>query len=163
MGGHALGARSAPKTWAELQPQFLAENDLPFEMCGTSEEALDHPQIIANGEVVEVDDPVLGTVRQVGPVATFAESPSVITRSAPALGADQPARSLVGPRPRRTAAAAPEHALSGVTIVEFGYFYAMPYGVTLAAAARRACHQARGRRRRPDAPCVRWRRRLGAR
>ena len=44
-------------------------------MCGTSEEALDHPQIIANGEVVEIDDPVLGTVREVGPVATFAREP----------------------------------------------------------------------------------------
>ncbi len=31
-------------------------------------------------------------------------------------------------------AAAPEHALSGVTIVEFGYYYAMPYSVALAAA-----------------------------
>ena len=82
-----LWERIRAQTWAELLPQFLAQNDLPFELCGTSEEALDHPQIIANGEVVEVDDPVLGTVREVGPLATFAESPSVITRSAPALGA----------------------------------------------------------------------------
>ena len=82
-----LWERVRAETWAELQPQFIAQNDLPFELCGTSEEALDHPQIIANGEVVEVDDPVLGKVRAVGPLATFAESPSVITRSAPALGA----------------------------------------------------------------------------
>ena len=81
-----LWERVRAQTWAELLPQFLAQNDLPFEMCGTSEEALDHPQIIANGEVVEIDDPVLGKVREVGPVATFAESPSVIARSAPALG-----------------------------------------------------------------------------
>ena len=83
-----LWERIREQTWAELLPQFLSQNDLPFEMCGTSEEALDHPQIIANGEVVEIDDPVLGKVREVGPVATFAQSPSVITRSAPALGAD---------------------------------------------------------------------------
>ena len=82
-----LWERIRAQTWAELLPQFLAENDLPFELCGTSEEALDHPQIIANGEVVEVEDPVLGRVREVGPVATFAQSPSVISRSAPALGA----------------------------------------------------------------------------
>ena len=81
-----LWDRIRAQTWAELLPQFLAENDLPFELCGTSEESLDHPQIIANGEVVEVDDPVLGTVREVGPLATFAQSPSVIVRSAPALG-----------------------------------------------------------------------------
>ena len=29
---------------------------------------------------------------------------------------------------------APEHPLAGITIVEFGCFYAMPYGVTMAAA-----------------------------
>ena len=77
-GRTCSGTASVPQTWAELLPQFIAQNDLPFELCGTSEEALDHPQIIANGEVVEVDDPVLGTVREVGPLATFAQSPSVI-------------------------------------------------------------------------------------
>ena len=115
-------------------PQFLAENDLPFELCGTSEEALDHPQIIANGEVVEVDDPVLGTVREVGPVATFAESPSVINRSRSALGVGSADVSLGARTPPPQRCRAPEHALSGVTIVEFGYYYAMPYGVALAAA-----------------------------
>ena len=86
-GRTCSGSAFRAETWAELQPQFIAQNDLPFELCGTSEEALDHPQIIANGEVVEVDDPVVGKVRAVGPLATFAQSPSVITRSAPALGA----------------------------------------------------------------------------
>ena len=82
-----LWERFRSQTWDELQPQLIAENDLPFELCGTSEEALEHPQIVANGEVVDVDDPVVGAVREVGPVATFARSPSVIARSAPALGA----------------------------------------------------------------------------
>ena len=71
VGRHALGTHSCADLGRAL-PQFLAEADLPFELCGTSEEALDHPQIIANGEVVEVDDPVLATVREVGPLATFA-------------------------------------------------------------------------------------------
>jgi crotonobetainyl-CoA:carnitine CoA-transferase CaiB-like acyl-CoA transferase len=127
-----LWDRVRAQTWAELLPQFLSENDLPFELCGTSEEALDHPQIIANGEVVEIDDPVLGKVREVGPLATFAQSPSVISRSAPALGA------AGGGLTRGDAPAAhgapPVHALSGVTIVEFGFFYAMPFGVALAAS-----------------------------
>lgn len=127
-----LWERFRSETWADLQPQLLSENDLPFELCGTSEEALDHPQVIANGEVIEVDDPVVGKVREAGPVATFSQSPSVITRSAPALGA------VASGFARASAPAgggpAPQHALSGVTIVEFGYFYAMPFGVTLAAS-----------------------------
>ncbi len=128
-----LWERVRAQTWAELLPQFLAENDLPFELCGTSEEALDHPQIIANGEVVEIDDPVLGKVREVGPVATFAQSPSVIVRSAPALGTLSAQAFVRGDAPAANGAA-PEHALSGVTIVEFGFFYAMPFGVALAAS-----------------------------
>ncbi|HXY91938.1 MAG TPA: CoA transferase [Acidimicrobiia bacterium] len=120
------------QTWAELQPQLIAENDLPFELCGTSEEALDHPQIVANGEAIEVDDPVVGTVRQVGPVAAFAKSPSVVTRSAPALG--EGTGGAGGEPVVMDSGASLEHALSGVTIVEFGFFYAMPFGVTLAAS-----------------------------
>ena len=61
----------------------------------------------------------------------------MIARSAPALGACS-ADSLTHGEARAPAAsngaAAPEHALSGVTIVEFGFFYAMPFGVALAAS-----------------------------
>ena len=121
------------ENWLEIQPQLLAQSNLPFELCGTSEEALDHPQIVANGEAITVDDPVVGPVRQVGPVATFERSPSVITRPAPALGVNA-GEVTAAVRPDVTDAAAPRHALSGITIIEFGYFYAMPYGVTLAAS-----------------------------
>jgi crotonobetainyl-CoA:carnitine CoA-transferase CaiB-like acyl-CoA transferase len=127
-----LWERFRSQTWAELQPQLLAEDNLPFELCGTSEEALDHPQIVANGEVVTVEDPVVGTMRAVGPVARFAKTPSIIERSAPALGDGD--ASFDDAPDRETVAPLPEHALSGVTIVEFGFFYAMPYGVALAAA-----------------------------
>jgi crotonobetainyl-CoA:carnitine CoA-transferase CaiB-like acyl-CoA transferase len=131
-----LWERFRAQTWDELQPQLLSENDLPFELCGTSEEALDHPQVVANGEVVALDDPVVGVVREVGPLASFTRSPSVISRSAPRLGEHD--GDLVPSEPAGPSAAAsttmPKHALSGVTIVEFGYFYAMPFGNTLAAS-----------------------------
>ena len=64
------------QTYDELEAQLLGEDDVPFELCRTSEEALDHPQIIANGEVVQVQDPVLGLVREIGPVARFSCTPS---------------------------------------------------------------------------------------
>ena len=83
-----MGDSSAPQTCAELEPQFIAEDDLPFELCRTSEEALDHPQIVANGEVVEVDDPVVGHGARGGSGSRRSHAcPSVIARSAPALGA----------------------------------------------------------------------------
>jgi crotonobetainyl-CoA:carnitine CoA-transferase CaiB-like acyl-CoA transferase len=98
-----------------------------------SEEGLDHQQIRHNGETITVQDTVRGAIEQVGPVAAFAATPSRIDRSAPALDdhgddfSELPARSP-------STAPAPAHALDGVTIVELGYFYAMPYGVTMAGA-----------------------------
>ena len=108
----------------------LDNNDLPFEPVLSPEEALDHPQIRANGHVIEVNDPAVGPVTQIGPVAAFSLSPAHIERSAPQL--DDHAEL---PQPKESPSpsdALPSHALDGVTIVEFGYFYAMPFGVTLA-------------------------------
>ena len=96
------------------------------------EEALSHPQVIENGSVVEVDG-----VRQIGPIAKFSETPSVIGGRAPDLGECDSPLELVLNRPRPEALAAedlPRHPLSGTTIIEFGYFFAMPFGLTMAAA-----------------------------
>ncbi len=124
------------KDLAEWLPILESYDDIAFEVAVTSEEGLDHPQIVHNGEAITVHDPVVGDVRQVGPIASFSATPSVIERSAPALGQNE------GPFERRAPGGAgpapeadrPSHPLAGVTIVEFGYFYAMPYGTTMAAA-----------------------------
>lgn len=120
------------RTFAEWDELLRAEPDIAYELARTSEEGLDHPQVRHNGEVIEVTDPRLGTVEQVGPLVNFQATPSRITRSAPALGESGPA-----PAPPATApktGTAPEHPLAGFTIVEFGYFYAMPFGTALAAS-----------------------------
>jgi crotonobetainyl-CoA:carnitine CoA-transferase CaiB-like acyl-CoA transferase len=119
------------QTYGELEAQLLTEDDIPFELCRTSEEALDHPQIVANGEVIQIEDPVVGAVREVGAVARLSRTPAVTVRSAPPLG--ECAGALVRV-PATGTGDVPEHALSGITIVEFGYFYAMPYAMTLAAS-----------------------------
>ena len=114
------------------RPKLVASPNVAFEIAATCEEGLDHPQIVHNGDSIRVEDPVHGTIRQVGPLAHFSDTPMVVRRSAPAL--DQH-----GPLPTEAPPAggngtAPEHALEGLTIVEMGSFYAMPYGVTMAAA-----------------------------
>jgi crotonobetainyl-CoA:carnitine CoA-transferase CaiB-like acyl-CoA transferase len=116
----------------ELTEMLLAEPDVAFEIAGTAEDALSHPQVVHNGEVIEVVDPELGVVHQVGPVAHFESTPARIARSRPALGAHH--GPTTGPEKTPATGPAPAHPLAGVTIVEFGYFYAMPYGVTMAAA-----------------------------
>ena len=78
--------------------------------------------------------PARGPIEQIGPVAAFAATPSRIDRSAPALDEHGDDFAGAGPLDHRRPAPAPAHALDGVTIVELGYFYAMPYGVTMAGA-----------------------------
>jgi crotonobetainyl-CoA:carnitine CoA-transferase CaiB-like acyl-CoA transferase len=113
-------------------PILEASPDIAFEVARTSEEGLDHPQIIHNGDVITVEDPVHGPVRQVGPIGHFTATPCVISRSAPPVGANTgPFVPPPATDPRDQAA--PLHPLAGVTIVEFGYFYAMPYGLAMAA------------------------------
>ncbi len=113
-------------------PLLEASPDVAFEVAATSEEGTHHPQIVHNGDIVTVEDEAHGPIRQVGPIAHFSDSPLVVERSAPDLDANN------GPFTPRPAPAggepAPDHPFAGVTIVEFGYFYAMPYGVTMAAA-----------------------------
>ena len=113
-------------------PRLMASPDVAFEVAVTCEQGLDHPQIVHNGDVITVPDPTVGPIREVGPIGRFSETPCRIERSAPALGDNHGPFAPAAPVVAR--GDAPEHPLSGVTIVEFGYFYAMPYGLTLAAA-----------------------------
>jgi crotonobetainyl-CoA:carnitine CoA-transferase CaiB-like acyl-CoA transferase len=120
------------RTFAEWDPVLRAEPDVAYELLRTSEEGLDHPQIRHNGEVISLHAPGVGTVEQVGPIARFTATPARITRSAPALGEND------GPFAERTkltgTGTVPEHPLSGFTILDFGYFYAMPFATALAAS-----------------------------
>ncbi|HTU07409.1 MAG TPA: CoA transferase, partial [Trebonia sp.] len=113
-------------------PRLEAEPNIGWEIAVTSEEGLTHPQIAHNGDVVTVRDPEVGPIRQVGPLAHFQRTPMGPRRPAPRLGENK-GPLLPGPRPPGSGDT-PRYPLDGVTIVEFGYFYAMPYGAALAAA-----------------------------
>ena len=120
--------------WEKL---FLADNNIAFELARFSEEGLDHEQIRHNGEAITVQHPTLGAIDQVGPVANFRGTPSRIERSAPELGVhgDEPAVATapVAGSGSGSGGKVPLHPLGDITIVELGYFYAMPYGLTMAA------------------------------
>lgn len=106
--------------------------DAAFEPLVTSEEALDDPQFQHNHDVVTVRDPVRGAIREVGPIGHFRATPCVIERSAPALD-EHAAPWAAEPPTDPTGRRAPDSPLSGVTIVEFGAFYAMPYALAMLA------------------------------
>ena len=79
-GGHGPEATRPPalnelvlrrlheKTLDEWMEIFLRSDDIGVEPFRTPTEALDHPQAIHNGNVVDVVDPRLGKTRQVGPL-----------------------------------------------------------------------------------------------
>jgi crotonobetainyl-CoA:carnitine CoA-transferase CaiB-like acyl-CoA transferase len=113
-------------------PLLEASPDVAFEVAATSEEGLEHPQIVHNGDVIVVQDAKLGAVREVGPIGHFEKTPLVIERSAPELGAN--AGGFVAHDFPKGGGMPPAHPFAGITVVEFGYFYAMPYGTAMLAA-----------------------------
>src|SRR5688500_20196117 len=48
-----------------------------------------YPQMVENDSIVNIEDPKLGTVKQVGALARFSETPSEISTGAPAVGQHQ--------------------------------------------------------------------------
>jgi crotonobetainyl-CoA:carnitine CoA-transferase CaiB-like acyl-CoA transferase len=118
-------------------PKLMASPDVAFEIAVTSEQGLEHPQIVHNGDVLTVDDPDVGPVREVGPIGHFSTTPLQVDRSAPRLGKNDGSFKVKAvASPARSAARAVQSTppWEGVTIVEFGYFYAMPYALAMAAS-----------------------------
>ncbi|HEY2303535.1 MAG TPA: CoA transferase [Acidimicrobiales bacterium] len=119
--------------------QIFIDGDVGADPFLLPEEFLRHPQMVENGRVVEIADPELGTVRQVGPLVAMSDTPARIERPAPALG--QHTNEVLTRRAARTAppptapapAPAPSHvgALAGVTIVELAYYVAGPLSSVL--------------------------------
>ncbi len=73
------------RTTAEWMERLEAEG-VPCAPVLTRNQMIDHPQIAANGTVVEVDHPHAGRLRQARPAARFEATPAEIRRGAPALG-----------------------------------------------------------------------------
>ena len=113
-------------------PRLLESPDVAFEVAVNSEEGTRHPQIVHNGDVVTIEDPEIGAIQQVGPIGHFSATPMKPQQPAPALG--QNGGSFEPPGPQERTDPVGPHPLSGITIVEFGYFYAMPYALAVAAS-----------------------------
>ncbi len=127
------------KTLDEWMDVFLRSDDIGVEPFRTPAEALDHPQMIHNGHVVELTDPGLGKTRQVGPLVRMSGTPSVPGEGAPVLGrpdADagfSAVKATEGVRSQPPAGGFAGGPLSGVTVLELAWFYAAPFGTALLA------------------------------
>jgi len=65
---------------------LLEGEDIPACRVNMLEEILAHPQIAANGAVVEREDARRGRIRTLGPPVKLSATPTRVTRLAPALG-----------------------------------------------------------------------------
>lgn len=122
---------------AEWLDIFREDGNVAAEPFTTAQEALWHPDLVANAEVVEYDHPRLGRVRQLGLLARLAETPGAVGGPALEPGAHT-AEALAAARPpaapRANAPAAsppPPHPLAGITVVEFATVIAVPLGASL--------------------------------
>jgi crotonobetainyl-CoA:carnitine CoA-transferase CaiB-like acyl-CoA transferase len=132
----AVLRRLHEKTLDEWMEIFLRSDDIGVEPFRTPMEALDHPQMIHNGHVVELEDPVYGKTRQVGPLAMLRGTPAVPKAGSPALGAHTETAAFGSPATVAPAAPGPAPSagpLAGVTVVELAWFYAAPFGTALLA------------------------------
>jgi crotonobetainyl-CoA:carnitine CoA-transferase CaiB-like acyl-CoA transferase len=83
------------------------------DIVETTEEALRHPQVVAGGYLVEVDDPQVGPTVQVGPLAKVPNANGTQPRGSSPSPAGRPL--VRGP-------------LDGITVVEVASHYATPAG-----------------------------------
>jgi crotonobetainyl-CoA:carnitine CoA-transferase CaiB-like acyl-CoA transferase len=125
----------------EWQAVFDADKDVFAEVYLDGLELFDHPQIVHDGHRVQVDDPDLGPVHQMGPLVKMSSTPGDPTRPAPAVDAHGPElRDRAGRRDAESGrsvptAPAPESVLplEGITVVDLGTFYAGPFSSTMLA------------------------------
>jgi crotonobetainyl-CoA:carnitine CoA-transferase CaiB-like acyl-CoA transferase len=122
-------------TWMEI---FAANGNVAAEVFRTPGEALGHPDLLANGSIVTLDDARHGPVAMAGPIARLTLTPARIDRRAPLVGEHTgEVLSELSSTPRdRTGGADGKEVdapLRGITVVEFAAVIAAPLGASMLA------------------------------
>ena len=127
------------KTLDEWMDIFVNQtSDVAAEPLMTTEEGMKHPQILHNGHVQEVDDPRVGKMLQLGPLALLRETPGSLSGPSPDIG--QHTREVLGrlngvstkvfPGVRRPL---PSYPLEGITLLDLSTFVVGPLACALVA------------------------------
>ena len=127
------------KTLDEWMAIFLSrEGNAAAEPYLTSEQALDHPQIVHNGNGRNTEIPGIGAVRQLGPMVNMSGTPGNPRGPSPALGqhtAEVLARIGNNTKAHTNGAKTPmpAHPLEGITLLDLGTVINGPLGCALVA------------------------------
>lgn len=122
--------RMRERTLAEWMERFIADGNVAAEPIVDTQAALNHPQAIHTGAVVEVEHPRLGRLRQIGLMAKLTRTPGAVSEAdcvGTASWRPQPAPPAAGvPFPAGSPSRSPRHPLEGITVVEFASIIATP-------------------------------------
>ncbi len=131
-------ARFQEQTLEEWMDLFINKTrDVAAEPYRTSEQGMTHPQMIHNGHVRDVEDPVVGMMKQLGPISLMSETPGRIQGPAPLPGqhTEEVLASLNGSNGHHAngygSEPLPKHPLEDVTVLDLATVIAGPLGCAL--------------------------------
>lgn len=133
---HIIFERMREKTSLEWREIYRQNPDCAGEIMQTTQEAIKHEQFAANGHLIEIEDPRVGRIQQLGAFAKMSETPAQITRPAPFPG--QHTEEILAAPPKtppqiRPAGGNPKHPLEGIKILEVAGWLAAPFSGALLA------------------------------
>lgn len=129
--------RAQEKTLDEWMDVFTHQtSNVAAEPFMTTQEGMEHPQIVHNHHVVDVDDPTVGRMRQVGVLVRMNETPGSVKGPAPKVGQhNKEVLHLLETAPVRGGSAPqtalPPHPLAGFTILDLSTVIAGPLSTSL--------------------------------
>jgi len=130
-------AEAAQRFTADEWTKAAADAGMTIQPVRSPEEALADPLFLADGCVVEVEDPELGRIRMAGVPYKLDTSPGLIRAGAPRVGEHTAEVKAEAARLRGRPAAAPKPGqrlaapLEGITVLDLGLAIAGPYGTQL--------------------------------
>ncbi|MBO0728407.1 MAG: CoA transferase [Acidimicrobiaceae bacterium] len=129
--------RLMQRTADEWMAIFRANGNVAAEPFITTADALQHPDIVANGDIITLEDPVVGPVRTIGPIAMLSRTPAVIDRPGPQPGEHsaeiRAELDSAAPRAEPSRAEPSGKPLDGITVVEFATIIAAPLSTAMLA------------------------------